>query len=295
MMSHPSRRPSVVSILTRANDTMDSRISTSQAVPLAMDHVQADFNNCDDDPTYSSIPDNVFRTPQTASTVAYVRYDPTFDDDDSSFLASPISPHMLPVPLQRCESTPNPLRCSQAVSQERLRSGRIEDNCLKRFENNITPLCKSGNVLKTRTAPRIATTEAKFNLINNLGVPVVEKNSRELQESLMEDMLSGVIPDDEVIRNNRRFLLDLSVKRGLLGLMAACEKSYIDSLDISNCLEVLKIFHNLLPQSKSKQIVMRFIRKNLTLVSSSREWNQLRRHDPLLFEEIVPVEKTWII
>ena len=78
--------------MTKADDTLDSRIASTQDL--------AGLHMMEEDPIYSSIPDNVFVTPQSQNTRYYREQ---FDESPSVF-PNQDPPHYCNV--QRCQSTP---------------------------------------------------------------------------------------------------------------------------------------------------------------------------------------------
>ena len=148
------RFPSVVSNLTRADDTMDSRISAN----MDMMTCPGPAMEIDDDPTYSSIPDNIFGTPQSFQ---YVLYKPRLDQN--SIYGSPAS-NTLPAPVQRCESTPNPIRHLSGMKSKLT----IED-CS--YRNSLSRIQHKTDVMEGLLESKPQLLKNSCVSINTLGLP----------------------------------------------------------------------------------------------------------------------------
>ena len=290
--------------MTKADDTLDSRIASTQDL--------AGLHMMEEDPIYSSIPDNVFVTPQSQNTRYYREQ---FDESPSVF-PNQDPPHYCNV--QRCQSTP--------VQSSYLPMNNDPRTPLNNFHQKITPLnaskffsakkfSKKGHYTvskegyQSRTSIDSAFVSSsnirKNNIVsvslNKVGLPTssnsvkslnsVRKNPSHprdtfLTDNLIDALRSGYIPQQDVIRKEKRNLLKIAVEHGLQKLMVKCEEAYLEDLKVRNCLETLLVLDNFLPKSMTKKKVLAFIRRNMKEVSKDRHWEEFEENCSSLVKSI---------
>ena len=130
------RLPSVVETLTKADDTLDSRVSSTMDLVSVIPSYQH-MHDHEPDHTYSSIPDNVFSTPLPLKHLAPVSRSPSALSQTSSF--SPT--------LQRCASTPNPASKRQRY-EARLDTSN-EDTMRSEYYPNVNYFQASSSLRRT--------------------------------------------------------------------------------------------------------------------------------------------------
>lgn len=84
--------------------------------------------------------------------------------------------------------------------------------------------------------------------------------SSDLDAGYCNALKNGFIPNTEVLKHDKRFLLEFAATQGLHKLKMCCEEAYLDSLNAENSLESLLVFDNLLPSSLTKRKIVLFIR-----------------------------------
>ena len=271
------RLPSVVETLTKADDTLDSRVSSTMDLVSVIPSYQH-MHDHEPDHTYSSIPDNVFSTPLPLKHLAPVSRSPSALSQTSSF--SPT--------LQRCASTPNPASKRQRY-ETRLDTSH-EDTMRSEYYPNVNYFQASSSLRRTIVSANqvgLPTTNyAEQRMVDSSNqddappryAVAFSKDTAEIVESLHRQNMSsdldggycnalknGFIPNTEDIKHDKRFLLEFAATEGLQKLKNCCEEVYMDSLNTENSLESLLVFDNLLPSSLTKRKIVMFIRFCLKL------------------------------
>ena len=78
----------------------------------------------------------------------------------------------------------------------------------------------------------------------------------------------------------------MGVKYSLPKLVKECEKSYCQTLQVSNCLETLLVVDNFLPNSEARKIVINFMKVNLKEVMMEANWDKFVVNCDDLVQEI---------
>jgi len=123
-------------------------------------------------------------------------------------------------------------------------------------------------------------------------VPVTSKSISvtSVPSSIIECIYTGKAPDPtEILRHQRKFL-ELGLKHNLDMLVKECEKSYLHTLRVQNCLEIVLVVDNFLPQSGLKDEVIKFIRVNLKEVMKDPNWGKFVEYCSELVMEILSTE-----
>jgi len=307
------RLPSVVENMTKADDTLDSRVSSTMDLATVIPSYQHIMQDHEPDHTYSSIPDNVFNTPLHAR---YLAPGPITRSPSTLSQTSSFSPT-----LQRCASTPNPASKRQRYEArpDGYQGGTLKTefrDCyphVNYFQHSsslrrtIVSANKVGLPIPTNNdsgqmvdssiqeAPRYVIVNKKDAVETNRFLPS-RNMSPDFEAGYCNALLSGFIPNTEDMKHEKRHLLEFAATQGLQQLKMCCEEAYLDSLNAQNSLESLLVFDNLLPSSLTKRKIIMFIRNNFEEVSKTRHWSDFQRHCPVLVEEIMAKKPaSWII
>ena len=78
----------------------------------------------------------------------------------------------------------------------------------------------------------------------------------------------------------------MGVKHSLVKLVKECQKSYLQTLQVKNCLETLLVVDNFLPSSELRQTVIDFMKVNLKEVMKEPNWDKFVENCEELVNEI---------
>ena len=260
----------MVETLTKADDTLDSRVSsTMDLVTVIPSYLH--MHQHEPDHTYSSIPEDVFTTPLSGRLLPAVTRSPSTWSQASSF-----SPN-----LQRCASTPNPTskrqRYEETLDKSQGYTSRAETINPFPFNNNFVQIQNSYSLPRTMVSANnvgLPTSKNSECMQEAPGYVTLNRKEVEAKESLLRSdfdadyrntLLSGFIPSTEDLKHDKRHLLEFAVTHGLHQLRMCCEEVYVNSLNAQNSLESLLVFDNLLPSSVTKRKIVLFIRFSLRL------------------------------
>jgi len=93
--------------------------------------------------------------------------------------------------------------------------------------------------------------------------------------------------NSELSLRDRRQLLGFAVENNLSGLARDCEESFLNDLQIFNCLETLLVFDVLLSKSDGRHKIIVFIRDNIMEVIKQDFWHSFVEFGPELVNEIL--------
>ena len=249
--------------MTKANDTLDSRVSSTMDLGTVIPNYQHSYD-LDTDHTYSSIPDIVFRTPVSSQA------------NRSPYTLSHTS-NYAPMLLQRCASTPNPAAKRQRYEvvnrspRDSLNTDYRERSPHANYFQNAGSLRKttvSANQVGLPTAMPMETEQIVDSSFPKLGVIAHRKGAMNGYQQTTAGcdagydraLLTGFIPNLDCIRHDKRQLLEIAVTHSLRQLQILCEEAYLDTLNIQNSLETLLVFDHLVPSSPTRQKIVLFIR-----------------------------------
>ena len=254
---HSSRLPSNMSAMSRSSfqsiSTIDD-ISKDRNQSDQLDETQAsEDGGLDNYHTYSSIPDNVFSVPTMPSSSAQAAQ---YYVKKSTF----------PTHLGQGNAINFPSYQTTNKSSESQQSPRHRHPDLK----------------------------AQFysaDIHNSSTSSLADSYVSSANSSVISCIYTGKLPDPAVLLKNRRKLLEMAVKHNFTKLVKACEKSYLLTLQVSNCLESLLVVDNFLPNSEVRQTIINFIRVNLEEVMKEANWDKFIQHCDELVNEIWPLQK----
>jgi len=285
------RMPSNIETLTKADDTLDSRVSSN-----------VDFDSITQvsrsDNTYTSIPDNVFHTPDPHKSYVDNTIKYSLRKDASQSICSVNSGL-----TQRCNSTPNPIFrkgqfehsdyspipvCHQRSSAG-LKGVEPKSDVWKDATNYAYQRPKTTDKRKPNFIERQLSSVKDYASINHVGLP---ENQTRVNDhcfdkgQLKESLMSGYIPEWDVLLKERRQFIELASELKLNKLMLKCEEAYLMVIDSANCLETMIIFDKYGSGSIAKRNVIIFIHDNFQRVSSSFQWTEFLRNHPKLVKMI---------
>jgi len=283
------RMPSNVDTLTKADDTLDSRVSSNVDFD-SITHVSKVETVCDH--TYSSIPDNVFHTPHNQH-VDHGNKDSQRRDISQSICSYSVNSGF----IQRCNSTPNPIFrngkfehsdyspipvCNRSPAVLR----RIDSDAWKDATNYAYQPPKTSSNRKPNLIERQRSSCKEFASVNNVGLPKQSASSvKDLgfdMRPLREPLMSGYIPEWDILVKERRQFIELASELKLNKLMLKCEEAYLRSIDSNNCLETLIIFDKYGAGSIAFRNVILFIHENFKRISTSFQWTEfVSKHQKL--------------
>jgi len=134
--------------------------------------------------------------------------------------------------------------------------------------------------------------QAQFssNADHGSSLSVSDSSVSSASSSLISCIYTAKLPEQAVILKDRRKLLEMGIKYNLLTLVKECERSYLLTLKVQNCLETLLVVDNFLPKSELKQTVINFMKVNLKEVMMEPNWGKFVENCDDLVNEIWAVE-----
>jgi len=148
-----------------------------------------------------------------------------------------------------------------------------------------SPLLKKPTVSNPGFQAQLST-----NADHSSSLSVSDSSVSSASTSLISCIYTGKLPDQAAILKDRRKLLEMGVKHNLTTLVKECEKSYLLTLQVKNCLETLLVVDNFLPKSELRQTVINFMKVNLREVMMEPNWDKFVENCDDLVNEIWAVE-----
>ena len=259
--SQSGRFPSNLSTISGASSSSIStieQVSRARCLSGHLDETQTSEDFDFDHQTYSYIPDHVFLAPVIPPSTSSVQYsnlgDRVFHPTTPTLPTSEEVYHQVPASIPTSSYQPPLTEVSQCQS----------------FPHQLPDL------------------QAQFYSSNNSDSSLSVSNCSfsSASSSMISCIYSGRLPDQAVLLRDRRKLLEMGVKYSLPKLVKECEKSYCQTLQVSNCLETLLVVDNFLPNSEARKIVINFMKVNLKEVMMEANWDKFVVNCDDLVQEI---------
>eukprot|EP00092_Neocalanus_flemingeri_P001637 GFUD01001747.1.p1 GENE.GFUD01001747.1~~GFUD01001747.1.p1 ORF type:complete len:555 (-),score=143.23 GFUD01001747.1:167-1831(-) len=227
------------------------------------------------DLTYSYISDHVFLAPATPSSCT-----PPLQYHNNQNIADKVcQPRQGSVPNH---PTPRAMYTAAHPASEEVHHhqvlARVPTSCAEQHDQSPRI------ILKSSSSSHIPGLQAQFYSDSSLSAS--DSSISSVSSSVISSIYSGSLPDQAVILKDRRRLLEMGVKHDLSSLVRECEKSYLQTLQVSNCLETLLVVDNFLPNSAVKQKIINFMKINLKEVMKESNWDVFVKNCAELVDEI---------